>query len=153
MFREASRWARLTLTDPEKRQHYQQRAQAEKLPNAYTAAVKEYMRSHCKKAVAEEAVSPVPQSATHPKTDSLSAIPRGYVTSKLCTLSLVRESALVTPFGKNVSESVETGTTAQRAAELRFPLGQTRHRFSNKAAPIILHAERGVVKYISAESG
>lgn len=43
-FREASRLAKLMLLDPEKKQYYAERAKALKLPNAYTAAVKEMMR-------------------------------------------------------------------------------------------------------------
>src|SRR6478736_4314982 len=43
-FREATQWARRTLRDPEKKIYYQQRAKALKLPNAYTAAITDYMR-------------------------------------------------------------------------------------------------------------
>jgi hypothetical protein len=42
-FKEASRWDRIVLLDPEKKKHYQQYAKAWKLPNAYTAAIKDYM--------------------------------------------------------------------------------------------------------------
>lgn len=43
-FREASCQAKLLLLDPEKKQYYQERARVLKLPNAYTAAVKEMMK-------------------------------------------------------------------------------------------------------------
>ncbi len=43
-FREATQWARKMLRDPEKKTYYQQRAKALKLPNAYTAAITDYMR-------------------------------------------------------------------------------------------------------------
>jgi len=46
-FREASRRAKAMLLDPEKKQYYQDRAKALKLPNAYTAAVKEMMMGLC----------------------------------------------------------------------------------------------------------
>lgn len=44
-FREASRRARLILLDPAQREHYEKRAKILKLPNAYTAAVGECLRS------------------------------------------------------------------------------------------------------------
>src|SRR5882757_1741511 len=43
-FREATEWARRTLRDPERKAYYEQRAKALKLPNAYTAAITDYMR-------------------------------------------------------------------------------------------------------------
>jgi hypothetical protein len=43
-FKQASAWARSVLLDPEKKAYYQQRAKALKLPNAYTAAVTDFMR-------------------------------------------------------------------------------------------------------------
>ena len=43
-FREASAWAVRILLDPVKKQYYANIAKAEALPNAYTAAVREYMR-------------------------------------------------------------------------------------------------------------
>lgn len=43
-FRQATQWARRTLRDAEKKVYYQQRAKALKLPNAYTAAITDYMR-------------------------------------------------------------------------------------------------------------
>ncbi|RAV99373.1 hypothetical protein [Pseudochryseolinea flava] len=43
-FKEASAWARHILTDPERKAYYKQRAEALKLPNAYTAAVTDFMR-------------------------------------------------------------------------------------------------------------
>lgn len=43
-FREATQWAQHILYDPEKKAYYQQRARALKLPNAYTAAITDYMR-------------------------------------------------------------------------------------------------------------
>src|SRR5690606_4124182 len=47
-FREAAAWAVLTLSDPERKQYYQQRAEVLGLPNAYTAAVKDYMSGNAK---------------------------------------------------------------------------------------------------------
>jgi hypothetical protein len=43
-FRKATLFARRVLQDPEKKVYYQQRAKALKLPNAYTAAITDYMR-------------------------------------------------------------------------------------------------------------
>ena len=43
-FREAAAWAVRILLDPAKKQHYADLAKAQSLPNAYTAAVREYMR-------------------------------------------------------------------------------------------------------------
>src|SRR6218665_2519674 len=43
-FREASQWAQLILLDPERKAYYRQRAKALKLPNAYTAALTDFMR-------------------------------------------------------------------------------------------------------------
>ncbi|RAV99202.1 hypothetical protein [Pseudochryseolinea flava] len=43
-FRQAAAWARSILLDPEKKAYYNQRAKALKLPNAYTAAVTDFMR-------------------------------------------------------------------------------------------------------------
>src|SRR5258708_3859799 len=45
-FRAASRWAKIALlSDPEKKAYYQKKAKKLKLPNAYTAAIADYMRS------------------------------------------------------------------------------------------------------------
>src|SRR5688572_25512820 len=44
-FREAAAWAVRTLHDPKKKQFYQRRAKELALPNAYTAAVRAYMRN------------------------------------------------------------------------------------------------------------
>jgi|GEM_PF-3822787 hypothetical protein len=43
-FRDASAWAVRILMDPVKKQYYADIAKAQALPNAYTAAVREYMR-------------------------------------------------------------------------------------------------------------
>jgi hypothetical protein len=43
-FRQAAEWAQVTLLNPEKKFYYQQRAKTLKLPNAYTAAITDYMR-------------------------------------------------------------------------------------------------------------
>jgi hypothetical protein len=43
-FKEAAAWARHVLQDPEKKTYYRFRAKALKLPNAYTAAITDYMR-------------------------------------------------------------------------------------------------------------
>ena len=43
-FRNAADWAQTELLNPEKKAYYQQRAKALKLPNAYTAAITDYMR-------------------------------------------------------------------------------------------------------------
>lgn len=41
---QASQWAQGVLLDPEKKAYYARRAKALKLPNAYTAALTDYMR-------------------------------------------------------------------------------------------------------------
>ena len=43
-FREAAQWAQHILLDPQKKAYYQQRARKLKLPNAYTAAITDFMR-------------------------------------------------------------------------------------------------------------
>lgn len=43
-FQNATQWAQIILLDPEKKAYYQQRAKTLKLPNAYTAAITDYMR-------------------------------------------------------------------------------------------------------------
>ncbi len=43
-FSEAAQWAQAILGDPQKKEYYRQRAKALKLPNAYTAAITNYMR-------------------------------------------------------------------------------------------------------------
>jgi hypothetical protein len=43
-FSEATQWAQAALLDPQKKEYYRQRAKALKLPNAYTAAITDYMR-------------------------------------------------------------------------------------------------------------
>jgi len=44
-FRKASEWAKSILLDPEQKAYYQKKAHKLKLPNAYTAAIADYMRS------------------------------------------------------------------------------------------------------------
>jgi hypothetical protein len=44
-FKEASQWAKAMLVNPTKKEYYQQRAKDWNLTNAYTAAVKDYMRN------------------------------------------------------------------------------------------------------------
>lgn len=44
-FQLASHWAKCITRDPEKKAHYQTIAKELKLPNAYTAAIREYMRT------------------------------------------------------------------------------------------------------------
>ena len=43
-FRMASHWAQVILQDPERKTYYQKKAKELKLPNAYTAAITDYMR-------------------------------------------------------------------------------------------------------------
>lgn len=43
-FRAASFWAKSVLRDPVKKEYYQKKAKKLKLPNAYTAAIADYMR-------------------------------------------------------------------------------------------------------------
>jgi hypothetical protein len=43
-FRLASQWAKSVLLDPERKAYYRKKAHKLKLPNAYTAAVADYMR-------------------------------------------------------------------------------------------------------------
>jgi hypothetical protein len=42
-FRDASRWAKTVVLDPEKKKHYQECAKDWGVTSAYTAAVKDYM--------------------------------------------------------------------------------------------------------------
>ncbi len=44
-FRSASFWAKSVLLDPVKKEYYQKKAKKLKLPNAYTAAITDYMRT------------------------------------------------------------------------------------------------------------
>lgn len=44
-FRDASHWAHQVLLDPVKKDYYLKKAKKLKLPNAYTAAIADYMRS------------------------------------------------------------------------------------------------------------
>jgi hypothetical protein len=44
-FKQAAQWAQVMLLDPERKVYYQQRARTLKLPNAYTAAISDYMRT------------------------------------------------------------------------------------------------------------
>jgi len=44
-FRKASEWAKNILLDAEQKAYYQKKAKKLKLPNAYTAAIADYMRS------------------------------------------------------------------------------------------------------------
>ena len=48
-FREAAAWAVHTLRDPKQKHFYQDRAKQLALPNAYTAAVRDYMRGNTKR--------------------------------------------------------------------------------------------------------
>ena len=48
-FRDAALWAKATLSNPEKKAYIQKRAKMLELPNAYTAAVKEYLIMHSQK--------------------------------------------------------------------------------------------------------
>lgn len=43
-FKDATAWAKAMMRNPDKKAYYQERAQALELPNAYTAAIKDYMR-------------------------------------------------------------------------------------------------------------
>jgi hypothetical protein len=43
-FREAAQWAKAILLDPKRKLYYQQRARVLELPNAYTAAITDFMR-------------------------------------------------------------------------------------------------------------
>ncbi len=43
-FRDAAKWAQQTLKDPEQKAYYQKKAKKLGLPNAYTAAITDYMR-------------------------------------------------------------------------------------------------------------
>lgn len=57
-FREASGWAQSILLDTDKKAYYQKRARALKLPNAYTAALTDYMRKvQVEKAMYRESVT------------------------------------------------------------------------------------------------
>ncbi len=43
-FRDAANWAKATLKDPERKEYYQKKVKKLGLPNAYTAAITDYMR-------------------------------------------------------------------------------------------------------------
>ena len=43
-FQQATRWAKTILLNPEKKNYYQERAKTLNLPNAYTAAITDYMQ-------------------------------------------------------------------------------------------------------------
>jgi hypothetical protein len=45
-FRDAARHAKLVISDPEQKHYYTQQARLQNLPNAYVAAVTEYLRTH-----------------------------------------------------------------------------------------------------------
>jgi hypothetical protein len=66
-FREASAWAVRILLDPAKKQYYADIATAQALPNAYTAAVREYMREVAAKRIEEQ----VPNSISTKKEANL----------------------------------------------------------------------------------
>ena len=57
-FRDASAWAVRILLDPAKKQYYADVAKAQALPNAYTAAVRDYMREVAAKRM-EDQLDPV----------------------------------------------------------------------------------------------
>jgi hypothetical protein len=44
-FRQATMWAQSVLEDPERKEYYRRKAKKLNLPNAYTAAITDYMRS------------------------------------------------------------------------------------------------------------
>ncbi|MFM7859777.1 MAG: hypothetical protein ACKO96_49555 [Flammeovirgaceae bacterium] len=44
-FKEATRWAKVVLIDPQYKAYYQLLANKQGLPNAYTAAITDYMRA------------------------------------------------------------------------------------------------------------
>ena len=54
-FRDASRWARAELYYPARKAYYQQKAKQLNLPNAYTAAITDFMRQARVSAVKEKA--------------------------------------------------------------------------------------------------
>jgi len=57
-FRDATHWAQHILEDPERKAYYQKRARVLKLPNAYTAAITDYMRkARAKKSQLRETVT------------------------------------------------------------------------------------------------
>jgi hypothetical protein len=54
-FRQAATWAKTVLLDPQKKAYYQQKARKLQLPNAYTAAITDYMRKPQLKAIGRRA--------------------------------------------------------------------------------------------------
>lgn len=54
-FKQASAWARHILLDPKQKAYYQQKARQLLLPNAYTAAIADYMRKPVIKAITRHA--------------------------------------------------------------------------------------------------
>jgi hypothetical protein len=68
-FRKATHWAKVAMLNPEKKKYYEELARTWDLTNAYTAAVKDFMRNHANKALtfaleseqkAKEVVKPTP---------------------------------------------------------------------------------------------
>lgn len=57
-FRMASQWAKATLSDPQQMDYYRRRAKDWGLTNAYTAAVKDYMRNPQVRVSSDERTSP-----------------------------------------------------------------------------------------------
>ena len=71
-FRQAAEWAHRTLKeDPEMKAYYQQRAKALNLPNAYTAAVTDYMRK------------PKIKKTTHADTITYTVTKKGFAVKKV----------------------------------------------------------------------
>lgn len=57
-FKDAAAWAVRTLLDPKQKRYFRERAKALALPNAYTAAVQDYLqRARAAKGVWEESIS------------------------------------------------------------------------------------------------
>ena len=75
-FKEAARWAKSTLLDPQKKEYYRKRAKVLKLPNAYTAALTDYMRK--------------PTLVTTPGRDTItwSVSKRGFALQQVSVVSL-----------------------------------------------------------------
>jgi len=70
-FKKAACWAKAILLDPEKKVYYQQKAKKLLLPNAYTAAIADYMRK------------PVLKESTHHDHITYEVIKRDYEVKKV----------------------------------------------------------------------
>jgi hypothetical protein len=84
-FRQAATWAKTVLRDPQKKAYYTQKAKKLHLPNAYTAAITDYMRKPQLKAISRRE-----QTITYVVRKKDFALPSGEL-----RLSTVHETTLI----------------------------------------------------------